>query len=49
VRFNWRGAGHGPEANLDISQVATVRKGRVFGHEFFWDYAEALEVMGLEE
>src|SRR5439155_7163989 len=23
LRFIWRGAGHGPEANLDLSQVAT--------------------------
>ena len=49
VRFIWRGAGHGPEANLDSAQVATVRKGRIFYQEFFWHYAEALETLGLSE
>jgi ketosteroid isomerase-like protein len=47
VRFIWRGVGHGPEANMEFTGVFTVRKGRIFGVEFFWDYAEALETMGL--
>jgi ketosteroid isomerase-like protein len=49
VRFIWRGAGRGPEANLELTQVATVRKGRIFLLEFFWDHAEALETLGLSE
>jgi hypothetical protein len=49
VRFIWRGAGHGPEANLAATGVFTVRKGRVFYVEFFWDHAEALETLGLSE
>jgi len=49
VRFIWRGAGHGPEANLEATGVFTVRKGRVFYVEFFWDHAEALETLGLSE
>jgi ketosteroid isomerase-like protein len=49
VRFIWRGAGHGPEANLEATGVFTVRKGRVFYVEFFWDHAEALEAVGLSE
>ena len=28
VRFIWRGAGHGPESNLDFTVVYTVRKGK---------------------
>ena len=49
VRFIWRGAGHGPEANMAATGVFTVRKGRVFYVEFFWDHAEALETLGLSE
>ena len=49
VRWIWHGAGSGPEANLEITAVYTVRKGRVFYVEHFWDHAEALEAAGLEE
>src|SRR5690348_9592416 len=49
VRFRWRGAGRGPEADLELTAVYTVRKGRIFGQEFFWDHAEALETLGLRE
>jgi ketosteroid isomerase-like protein len=49
VRMVWRGVGHGPEANLESTYVATVRKGRVIGVEQFWDHAEALEILGLTE
>jgi ketosteroid isomerase-like protein len=49
VRCVWRGAGHGPELNLQMTCVFTVRKGRIFGVEFFWDHAEALELLGLSE
>ena len=49
VRFIWRGAGYGPEADLEMTGVYTVRDGRVFGLEFFWDHAEALEAAGLSE
>src|SRR5438034_1200761 len=33
VRSNWRGAGYGPEANLELTIVFTVRRGRIFGVE----------------
>ena len=49
LRFIWRGAGHGPEANLQATAVFTVRKGRILGLEFFWDHAAALEAVGLSE
>jgi ketosteroid isomerase-like protein len=49
VRFIWRGAGHGPDANLELTGVYTVRKGRIAFFEFFWDHAEALETLGLSE
>jgi ketosteroid isomerase-like protein len=49
VRHIYRGAGHGPESNMELTVVFTVRKGRIVFQEFFWDYAEALETLGLEE
>jgi hypothetical protein len=49
VRFIWHGAGHGPQLNLEMTDVLTVRKGRIRGHEYFWDHAEALQAAGLSE
>ena len=49
VRQTWRGAGHGPESNIEAKGVYTVRKGRNFYIEHFWDHAEALETLGLTE
>ena len=49
VRYIWRGAGHGPDLNLEATLVFTMRKGRIFGIEFFWGHAEALETLGLSE
>jgi ketosteroid isomerase-like protein len=49
VRQIWRGAGYGPESNMEMTNVITVRKGRIVYQEFFWDHAEALETLGLAE
>ena len=49
VRFVWRGVGQGPEANMEMTYVATVRKGKIFNIEYFWDHTEALEAAGLSE
>ena len=49
VRLIWHGAGHGPDMNMEMTAVFTVRKGRIFYQEFFWDHAEALEAVGLSE
>jgi ketosteroid isomerase-like protein len=49
VRYIWRGTGHGPDANLELTIVFSVRKGKIFYIEFFWDHAEALEAVGLSE
>ena len=49
VRYIWHGVGQGPQANVELTYVATVRKGRIFNMEFFWDHAEALEAAGLRE
>ena len=49
VRWVWHGAGPGPEANIEMTAVYTVRKRRVFYVEHFWGHAEALEAAGLSE
>ena len=49
VRYIWRGAGHGPDLNMELTLVFTMRKGRIFYQEFLWDHAEALEAAGLRE
>jgi ketosteroid isomerase-like protein len=49
VRFIWRGAGRGPEADVHLSGIYTLREGKVLSVEFFWDHAEALETLGLSE
>jgi ketosteroid isomerase-like protein len=49
VRLIWHGAGHGPDSNMELTGVYTVRKGRIVGIEFFWDHAEALESVGQRE
>jgi ketosteroid isomerase-like protein len=55
VRQVWRGhasfegVGQGPESNIEVTNVFTVRKGLIFQQEFFWDHAEALETLGLRE
>jgi len=49
VRTIWHGVGHGPESSLEFTHVFTVRRGRIFGVEYFWDHAEALEAVGVSE
>ena len=49
VRHVWRGSGQGPESNIETTNVWTIRKGRIYYQEFFWDHANALEALGLSE
>ena len=49
VRLIWHGAGHGPESNMELTGLYTVRKGRCVAIELFWDHAEALEILGVTE
>jgi len=49
VRQAWRGAGHGPSLNMEMTNVFMVRNGRIVNQEFFWDHTEALEAAGLSE
>jgi ketosteroid isomerase-like protein len=49
VRQVWRGIGRGPAARIEWTVVCTLRKGKIFLLEQFWDHAEALEAVGLSE
>ncbi len=49
VRWIWHGLGHGPQANMELTSVNSVRKGKIRSVEFFWDHDEALEAAGLSE
>jgi ketosteroid isomerase-like protein len=49
VRQLWRAVGRGPDLNIEVSSVNTLRDGRTILLEFFWDHADALEAVGLSE
>jgi ketosteroid isomerase-like protein len=49
VRASWRAKGRGPDFNLELTRVFTVRKRKIFIIEDFWDHADALEALGLSE
>jgi ketosteroid isomerase-like protein len=41
--------GRGPAVHLEFTTVGTFRSGRIVLVDYFWDYAEALKAVGLEE
>src|SRR6478672_5355224 len=45
VKVIWRAVGHGPELNLELTGVYTVRNGKITAIEFFRDHAEALKAL----
>jgi ketosteroid isomerase-like protein len=49
VRQIWHAVGSGPDVNIEVTSVSTLRKGKTILVEFFWDHAEALEAVGLSE
>src|SRR5688500_14160530 len=49
ARLIWHGAGRGPEADMGMTIVQTVRDGRIYYVEYFWDHAKALEALNLSE
>jgi ketosteroid isomerase-like protein len=49
VRQIWHGLGSGPDPRMEMTNIVTVRQGRIVYQEFFWDQAEALETLGLRE
>jgi ketosteroid isomerase-like protein len=46
-RVIWRGVGRGPESNMEMTCIYTVREDRIIAFEFFWDHSEALRAVGL--
>jgi ketosteroid isomerase-like protein len=48
LRQIWRGVGRGPESNMEMTCIYTVREDRIIGFEFFWNHAEALKAVGLD-
>ena len=49
ARWIWHAQGRGPESNLELTTIYTVRNGKVREVEYFWDHDEALEAAGLSE
>lgn len=49
VRQIGHAVGRGPEFNVEFTVVFTMRKGKTFLLEYFWDHAEALEAVCLSE
>ena len=49
VRFIWHTAGQVPGTDMEFTQVATVRDGRIVLNEFFWDHSQALKAVGLHQ
>jgi ketosteroid isomerase-like protein len=49
VRQTWQGKGRGPDMDMELTAVFTMRDARIFLVEYFWDHGEALKAVGLEE
>jgi hypothetical protein len=49
IRAHATGEQSGIEAEVRISQVVTLRIGKVILVEYFWDHQEALEAAGLRD
>ena len=49
LRYIWRGVGRGPELNMEMTCTYTFREDRFIAFEFFWDHAEALKAVGLDD
>jgi ketosteroid isomerase-like protein len=49
VETRWRTAGSGPQANIEMTLVYTLRDGRASRVDYFWHRHEALKALGLEE
>ena len=51
ARADWGGTGSASGASLstNLSQIYTIRDGRICRAEYFFDHTEALKAVGLEE
>ena len=48
LRLIWRGVGRGPESNMEMTCIYTLREGTIVAFDYFWNHAEALKTVGLE-
>jgi ketosteroid isomerase-like protein len=49
ARQTWHAVGRGPDVKMDMTVVFTLRGGKIFLMEYFWDHAEALKTLGVSE
>src|SRR5262245_41233182 len=49
VRVRWHTSGSGPDANIELTVLYTIRNGRILLTQYFWDHSEALAAVGLSE
>jgi ketosteroid isomerase-like protein len=49
VSAAWHATGQGPEVNMQITTVYTVREGKIIRMQNFWSRADALKAAGLEQ
>jgi ketosteroid isomerase-like protein len=49
VRQIWQAKGRGPDMDMEVTGVFTLRDARIFLLEYFWDHGDALKAVGLEE
>jgi ketosteroid isomerase-like protein len=45
--YVFHGVGRGPDARIEVANVVTFRSGKAVMLEYFWNYADALEAVGL--
>src|SRR5918994_2750192 len=38
IRWIWHGQGHGPESNMEVTAIHTVRNGKIREVEYVWDH-----------
>jgi ketosteroid isomerase-like protein len=48
-QYRWHSTGPGPDMNLEITQVVTLRQGKMVMVEYFRHHSDALEAVGLSE
>jgi ketosteroid isomerase-like protein len=48
-RWIWHAKGHGPDSDMEVTSISTVRNGKIREIEYFWDHDEALKAAGLSE
>jgi ketosteroid isomerase-like protein len=51
VRFDWRtrGRASGIETEVDVTSVSTLNDAKITWQRFYFDHADALKAVGLEE